>query len=112
MELLNNTVLKILQIVNNYAVPMNEIWENNKNQMVNQKQFKGRKKYIVVCNFNWNRRNKIRRLTMLICRSVSSKTSKKAMNALQSGIDGRNGTELERKNSITHTHTVEVEHHG
>ena len=44
MELLNNTVTKILQIVNNYAVPMYEIWENNKNQMVNQKQFKGRKK--------------------------------------------------------------------
>ena len=44
MELLNNTVMKILQIVNNYAVPMYEIWENNKNQMVNQKQFKGRKK--------------------------------------------------------------------
>ena len=53
MELLNNTVIKILQIVNNYAVPMYEIWENNKNQMVNQKQFKGRKKQIVVCNFNW-----------------------------------------------------------
>ena len=35
------------------------------------------------------------------------------MNALQSGIDGRNGRELERENSIiTHTHTVEVEHHG
>ena len=66
MELLNNTVTKILQIVNNYAVPMYEIWENNKNQMVNQKQFKGRKKK-VVCNFNWNRQNKIRRLTMLIC---------------------------------------------
>ena len=44
MELLNNTVTKILQIVNNYAVPMYEIWENNKNQVVNQKQFKGRKK--------------------------------------------------------------------
>ena len=44
MELLNNTVMKILQIVNNHAVPMYEIWENNKNQMVNQKQFKGRKK--------------------------------------------------------------------
>ena len=44
MEILNNTVMKILQIVNNHAVPMNEIWENNKNQMVNQKQFKGRKK--------------------------------------------------------------------
>ena len=39
MELLNNTVMKILQIVNNYAVPMYEIWQNNKNQMVNQKQF-------------------------------------------------------------------------
>ena len=36
--------MKILQIVNNQAVPMYEIWENNKNQMVNQKQFKGRKK--------------------------------------------------------------------
>ena len=91
---------------------MYEIWENNKNQMVNQKLFKGRKKQIVVCNFNWNRRNKIRRLTMLICRRISSKTSKKAMNALQSGIDGRNGRELERKKSITRTHTVEVEHHG
>ena len=35
------------------------------------------------------------------------------MNALQSGIDGRNGRELERENSIiTHTHIVEVEHHG
>ena len=44
MELLNNTVTKILQIVNNYAVPMYEIWENNKNKIVNQKQFKGRKK--------------------------------------------------------------------
>ena len=69
MELLNNTVTKILQIVSNYAVPMYEIWENNKNQMVNQKQFKGRKKQIVVCNFNWNRRYKIRRLTMLIVES-------------------------------------------
>ena len=80
MELLNNTMIKFLQIVNNYVVPMYEIWENNKNQMVNQKQFKGRKKK-VVCNFKWNRRNKIRRHTMLICRRISSKTSKKAMNA-------------------------------
>ena len=31
MELLNNTVMKILQIVNKKAVPMYEIWENNKN---------------------------------------------------------------------------------
>ena len=34
------------------------------------------------------------------------------MNALQSGIDGRNGRELEGKNSNTHTHTVEAEQHG
>ena len=92
MELLNNTVMKILQIVNNYAVPMYEIWENNKNKIVNQKQFKGRKKNSCM-QFQLESTEQIRRLTMLICRRVSSKTSKKEMNALQSGIDERNGRE-------------------
>ena len=50
MEVLNNTVIKILQIVKNWAIPMYEIWGNNKNQMVNQKQLKEKKK--LVCNFN------------------------------------------------------------
>ena len=44
MEVLNNTVIKILQIVKNWAIPMYEIWGNNKNQMVNQKQLKEKKK--------------------------------------------------------------------
>ena len=43
MEVLNNTVIKILQIVKNWAIPMYEIWGNNKNQMVNQKQLKEKK---------------------------------------------------------------------
>ena len=72
MELLNNTVIKILQIVKNWAIPMYEIWGNNKNQMVNQKQLKEKKK--VGMQFQRRRRvevanNKIRRLTMLIVES-------------------------------------------
>ena len=72
MEVLNNTVIKILQIVKNWAIPMYEIWGNNKNQMVNQKQLKEKKK--VGMQFQRRRRvevanNKIRRLTMLIVES-------------------------------------------
>ena len=54
MEVLNNTVIKILQIVKNWAIPMYEIWGNNKNQMVNQKQLKEKKTKSkkLVCNFN------------------------------------------------------------
>ena len=50
MEVLNNTVMKILQIVKNQAIPMYEIRGNNKNQMVNRKQLKEKKK--LVYNFN------------------------------------------------------------
>ena len=73
MEVLNNTVIKILQIVKNWAIPMYEICGNNKNQMVNQKQLKEKKRKVGM-QFQPRRRvevgnNKKEGLTMLIVES-------------------------------------------